>query len=393
MSENNTKFHINRQYMTLSVYVVLTAVILFIAYQIITHPDIVLTSVGSLLGNLLSAISPLIIGLVIAYLLGPLAKAIDGQVMARLFHKVSTDPAKAAKRLKYLHTFSILITFLLIIAALGLIIYALAVLIVGQLFFASLDQMVRSIIDYFLKYEQVLQDLIAKIPGSGLEERLQEAVAALIAWLSDHISTASVVNFAIGIGGGILNVFLGAVVSVYLLLDADFFRRLWQKSLNILLPEHRVVQINETLSEVNIVVGKFLRGQLLDGLIIAIMSSVGLTLVGLDFAVFIGFFAGLANIIPYFGPILGMIPAVIVALLTGGVTQALLAVLVLFIIQQLDSAIISPRVVGASTGLHPVFVLTAVVFGGYFWGIPGMLLAVPAAAILKLFLAKRFGAI
>ena len=251
----------------------------------------------------------------------------------------------------------------------------------------------QSIVDYFVKYEQILRGLVNKIPGSGFEEQIQKASNSLIAWISTHFSTASILNFFIGLGGGIINIFLGAVVSLYIMLDREYFLALWQKILSIVMSEDHSAKLNGTLKEVNIVIGQFLRGQLLDGLIIAILSSIGLSLVGLDFAVFIGCFAGIANIIPYFGPILGMIPAVIVALLTGGVTQALMVVLVLFIIQQIDGAIISPKVVGTSTGLHPVFVLVAILIAGYYWGIPGMIIAVPTAAIIKLFLFKKFGSV
>jgi predicted PurR-regulated permease PerM len=381
----------NKQYLLISLYVVSSIIVLFIAYQIIINFSIVTGTVLGLLGNIFSAISPLIVGLIIAYLLGPMVRFIDSILMNKLFQKLKDDSKKKFKQEKIIHTTSILITFLIVILAFCLVLYAFAVLIVGQLVFASLGQMVQSIIDYFLKYESILRDLIAKIPGSGLETQLQNATTALIDWISKHFSTTSILNFIFSLGGGILNIFLGTVVSLYVLLDAEFFKALWQKFIKLVFSEQRVIKINETLREVNVVIGQFLRGQLLDGLIIAILSSIGLSLAGLDFAVFIGCFAGIANIIPYFGPILGMIPAVIVALLTGGITQALLVVLILFIIQQIDGAIISPKVVGTSTGLHPVFVLTAILFAGYFWGIPGMIIAVPTAAIIKLFLVKRFG--
>jgi predicted PurR-regulated permease PerM len=108
----------------------------------------------------------------------------------------------------------------------------------------------------------------------------------------------------------------------------------------------------------------------------------------LEFAVFIGCFAGISNIIPYFGPVLGMIPAFIVGAFTGGLTQGLLAVLVLLVIQQIDANIIYPKVVGSTTGLHPLFVLLAVSVSGSFFGILGMILAVPAAGILQVFILK-----
>ena len=383
----------NKPYLVFCIYAVCSITVLFIAYQLILHFKYVAGLLMSIGRNFLSAISPLIIGLIIAYLLSPLAKFIDHMLMRKLFYKLESNPSKQLKREKIIHTSSILITFLIIIIVLCLVLYAFAALIVGKLVFVSLGQMVQSIVDYFVKYEQILRDLVNKIPGSGFEEQIQKASNSLIAWISTHFSTASIMNFFIGLGGGIINIFLGAVVSLYIMLDREYFMALWQKILGILMSDEHSSKLNETLKEVNIVIGQFLRGQLLDGLIIAILSSIGLSIVGLDFAVFIGCFAGIANIIPYFGPILGMIPAVIVALLTGGVTQAFMVVLVLFIIQQIDGAIISPKVVGTSTGLHPVFVLVAILIAGYYWGIPGMIIAVPTAAIIKLFLFKKFGSV
>lgn len=138
---------------------------------------------------------------------------------------------------------------------------------------------------------------------------------------------------------------------------------------------------------------RFLRGQLLDALIVAIITSVILTIIRLDFAVLLGCFAGLTNVIPYFGPVFGAIPAVIVALFTGGLAKAVITLVAFIIIQQIDANLIYPKVVGSSTGLHPVFVLLAVTFGGYFWGIIGMVLAVPVVACIKQFIIRKVEAV
>ena len=133
---------------------------------------------------------------------------------------------------------------------------------------------------------------------------------------------------------------------------------------------------------------RFIRGALLDSLFVAILSSIGLSIMGLEAAVFIGVFAGLANVIPYFGPVLGMIPAFLMGLCTGGFWHGVLAVVILLVVQQIDSNFIYPKVVGSSTGLKPLVVLLAVSVFGYFGGIVGMLLAVPLAGIIQIFVLK-----
>ena len=118
------------------------------------------------------------------------------------------------------------------------------------------------------------------------------------------------------------------------------------------------------------------------------LEEAGCQIVGLEAAVFIGVFAGLANVIPYFGPVLGMIPAFLMGLCTGGFWHGVLAVVILLAVQQIDSNFIYPKVVGSSTGLKPLVVLLAVSVFGYFGGIVGMLLAVPLAGIIQIFVLK-----
>ena len=135
-------------------------------------------------------------------------------------------------------------------------------------------------------------------------------------------------------------------------------------------------------------ISAFLRGVFVDSVIVAFLSSLILSLLGVDFAVFIGCFAGLVNVIPYFGPIIGILPAALAALAEGGLYKALLAAAALFTVQQIECNFIYPRIIGKSTGLHPLFVLTAVSVAGSLGGLLWMILAVPLAGIIRVLLCK-----
>ena len=111
-------------------------------------------------------------------------------------------------------------------------------------------------------------------------------------------------------------------------------------------------------------------------LVVGVLSAAGLMLVKVPSALVLGLLVGILNLIPYFGPILGSIPAVIMAL-QGGLRQAILAAVVLAVVQQLDGMIISPRIMGGLTGLSPASVLLAVFAGSTLSGIGGMLIALP----------------
>lgn len=129
-------------------------------------------------------------------------------------------------------------------------------------------------------------------------------------------------------------------------------------------------------------IGAFLRGQLLISLIVGILSAAALMLAGVRSFLALGLIVGLFNMIPYFGPLLGAIPAVLMAL-TQGIGTALLAAAALFAVQQLDSMFISPRIMGAMTGLHPGVVLLAITLGSSLGGVGGMLLAIPAVLAIR----------
>lgn len=375
----------DRRYLKISLYIVLTVGLLYILFFSIKNIDVVMGTFFGSLSKILTALSPLFIGLFIAYLLNPIVEWIDRHLMIRFLPDRPARPRRAARRAKNRRLISVLLTVILVVVLLVLLIYAFAFLIVGRLAFDSLSIMLTKITEYFLQYKDIFDELVRKMSNSGLEEKAQEIATIAAKWISEHVNATSVFRYIGNFGSSLLGILLGLVVAIYLLKDKTLFLNLWEKTLRTLFKPKTCGQIKSVLDDINTVFSKFLRGQLLDALIIAILSSIALTMVGLRFSVLIGCFAGLTNIIPYFGPIIGAVPAALVGLLDGGIGKAIAAVVVLFVLQQIDANLIYPKVVGQTTGLHPVAILIAVSFGGYFWGLIGMVLAVPFASCLKLF--------
>ena len=358
-------------------------------YFVVKNFSSIASSLGSGISALLSAFSPLFIGLIISYLLNPLVTLIDKKLMQKVFFRVPEDPLKAEKRRKLSRFISVLLTFIIVLAAIAAIIYGFAVMIVGQLVFTNFSTTFNNVLQTFLSYEVELKQWVSQnFPDGFLSEKVMDASNSVISWFSENFSASTAVSVISGAVGSVVNFVIGAIVSIYLMKDKDFFLSIWRKFLHLVLPQRANAAVTETLNEVNGVLSQFVRGALLDAVFVAILSSIGLSIVGLDFAVFIGVFAGIANVIPYFGPLIGMIPAFLIGWLTSDFLHGVLAVLVLVIVQQIDSNIIYPKVVGSSTGLHPLAVLLAVSVFGYFGGIVGMILAVPIAGILQVFILK-----
>ncbi len=373
------KNRLDRKYLKYVLYVALTATLIFISYNVVFNFKEVFSNITSTIMSLFSMLSPLIIGCIIAYLLYPLSKIINAFLVKHL-------------KLKYKpHLISIILTYLVVILLFIILIYSIYAMIGGQISHnETLSVMFATISDYVKRYNELYDYINRKITQSGfsldIKGYLSEAIKQVYSYLS--LSIDSTIKLFAGISNSIVNSFIGLFISFYLLKDYEFFKKLYLNSVSLIMKESKFKSLNKTLFEINYIVSRFIRGQLLDGLIVGLISSIGLSFVGIDFAILIGFTAGIANIIPYVGPLIGCIPAIIVGILSPNPMQALWAVLLLLAVQQLDGAVISPKIVGDSMGLHPIFIIMAITIGGSLAGIIGMLLSVPIAGIIKLFLMK-----
>jgi predicted PurR-regulated permease PerM len=369
----------DRKYLKYVLYIVLAATLIFISYNIVFNFREFLSILIQVIKTIFSIISPLIIGCIIAYLLYPLSKGINTFLVKRLKLKFKT------------HLLSVILTYLVVILLFIILVYSIYAMIGGQISQnETLSSMFTAIGAYIKRYNELFNYVNKRITESGLsldiKGYLSQTIHQIYAYLS--VSINSIFKFSVGIGSSIINSFIGLFISFYLLKDYEFFKKLYLDTMSLLIRESKFKSFNQTAFEINEIVSKFIRGQLLDGFIIGLISSIGLSIIGLDFAFLIGFIAGFANIIPYVGPIFGCIPAIIIGLLSPNPIIALYAVLVFLTVQQLDSAVISPKIVGDSMGLHPIFVIMAITIGGTIAGILGMLLSVPVAGIIKLFLTK-----
>lgn len=372
-----------------TLFIVFNAFLLYVLFFVIKNFDVIATTGSKAIGAVLAALSPLFVGLIVAYLLDPLVTRIDQRLLQRALVVQRKEGKKKIKRESICRMLAILITFLIAIAAIALIIYGFAVMLLGQFVFTDVDAMFANLYDQIMSYEEEFRQWVAnKLPDGFISEKITELVSLIVVWVSDNFSASATIAAVSGAVGSIVNFVIGLIISIYLLKDKEIFISIWKKFLNLIMPNRHANTINSTLNEVDQVVSLFLRGALLDAVFVAILSSVGLSILGLDFSVFIGVFAGICNIIPYFGPVIGMVPAFIIGWLTEDFMQGLLAVVILLLVQQIDSNIIYPKVVGSSTGLHPLAVLLSVSVFGYFGGIIGMLLAVPTAGVLAIFIKK-----
>lgn len=218
-------------------------------------------------------------------------------------------------------------------------------------------------------------------PQGPTEARCDEVVAGF----RDRI--ASQASRVTEIGSSLLEVLLvfiiGPLIALYLLIDLPHL----QRDTMSLVPESHKAEFADLGSKIGRAVGGFFRGQLLVALLVGLLSAVGFAIVGLPFWFVIGAIAGFFNLIPLVGPFIGGGLGFLIGTVAGGVGLGLRAALVELIVQQLDNHFISPQVMRRTVQIHPATVMLSLLAGGALGGFWGVLLAVPAVAVIKLILS------
>lgn len=182
---------------------------------------------------------------------------------------------------------------------------------------------------------------------------------------------------------GIFDVFVSIVVSVYILLQRSSIVKFLRRFARAIFKKETYETLNKYFTKANEVFFTFISSQLLDAVIVGILTTIAMMILGIKYAPLLGFIIGLFNMIPYIGAIVAVAIAIIVTLITGGFGKALAMSIVVIILQQIDANIINPKILGSSLEISPLLVIFVITIGGAYFGILGMFLAVPIAVVLK----------
>ena len=362
------KVNWNSKYNTISVYALIVICCSIIFYFVASQ----IGSFSEKISILIGILYPFIIGFAIAYLLNFILKFYEHTIL---------DNVQGSSKLKKGHkrSISLILTYL---TAAG-IFYLFVHFIVPQLI-DSIMGLVNDVPMYVDNATKFFNDVMKETNLSPeytalIQEQMNRYINIIMDFAKEVIPVVG--NTLKMIASSIWNIVLGIIISVYLLIDKEYFFAINRKITCALFSDKMASRIFELTHRTNEIFGKFLSGKIIDSAIIGVLSFVVFSIFKIPYTLLISVIIGVTNIIPFFGPFIGAIPSFIIILFVSP-TKALIFLILVFIIQQIDGNIIGPKILGDSIGISAFWILFAILVAGEFMGLVGMIIGVPVFAII-----------
>ena len=338
--------------------------------------------IGSGLKKLGRILSPFIWGLIITYLLAPLYKGLYQGFFLPLTEKLSGKKKKASPKLA--KGLSVLLSIVVFLAMITALVY----LIIPQLY-ASIETIVNNSPGYIEKLSEWSKNTLANYPEvrDFVIEKFEEINTNLFTWIRDKILPglgSFVSNLTAGVYyflRAVYNVVIGIIVSAYLLSNMESASSRAKRLCYCVFGVEWAEKIRSAIRFADKTFMGFINGKLLDSAIIGLICYVVCAILKMPYALLVSVIIGVTNIIPFFGPLIGAIPSAFIILLVDPL-KALIFVIFIIILQQVDGNIIGPKILGSSIGINGFWVMFSIILGAGLFGFWGMLLGVPVFVVI-----------
>lgn len=303
-----------------------------------------------------AVLKPIIIGGIICYLFLPIVEGLE-----RIFNR--------KKRHKWARPLSVLLTFLIVLAAIGLILTLIAVAIYKNIELINIESIKNLFFKLQEDYDYIWKFVVQQLESQGYSTSDISRIVSL---------------FTNAIGSFFSGLLFGVIFSIYFLLDSTRLSRYWTRAFSLIFGQKTEERLEMFLTDADNAFSGYIRGQFTDALIVGVLITIIMSIAGVPYAVIVGVFAGLGNLIPYLGPVVGYLSLVVVCLPSGAYDKMIVGIIIFAIVMFIDSNIINPKLLSDNVEVHPLLVVAALIGGGALGGIAGMLIAVPCAALIKL---------
>lgn len=356
-------------------YIVALVAIIAIIFLMIANWGVVL----AVIGKFLTILMPFILGFFFACFINPLVKRVHS-----LLNRMK--PGKGAKIKK---AFSVIISYVVVIG----VITVLLIYIIPQIkeSIGELGNTIQDGYQYMITHQKKLNEKIPFIGLGGGIEYIKE-----FAYKKIMSNGSEILPYVYHVSSSLLttsyNVLMGLVISIYIILDMKKLKRSARKVVYALSPKKKEQEVWQTMKQCSHIFNGFLIGKMIDSLIIGILCLIAMSILKLPYALLLSLIVCITNMIPYFGPIIGAIPGVMIYLFID-IRYAFIFALMILILQQFDGLYLGPKILGDQTGIKPFWVIFGITVGGAYFGVMGMFLGVPVVAVimylLQLFLDKK----
>lgn len=377
------KLGIDRKYINIGIVAVIVGIALFAGYEVVSRSGAFINITKEAILKFLNVIRPIVIGAIIAYLLFPAVEYIE-TIIKKCVNIKSSEKYNWIYRI-----ISIVIVFVFII---------LSVVLIFNFIIPPLLENAKALINNIPQYESVVRNGINNLNSyfATLDIDYQqvstyiEKITAVFAVIGQEIVNL-ITNSIYGFGSFIVDFVLSVIFTFYFLKDKEVLFKTIRRFGRAFIPEKLGKILKQFIIDLDEVVGGFVKGVLLDAVIVGVVSSILMLMIHHPFAVLVGVVAGISNVIPYIGPAIGAIVAFILGMFSS-ITLGIWGFVLLILYQQVDGNIIQPKIVGNSVGLSAVWTLIALTIGGGYYGAIGMIIAVPIAAIISLYIHRYYKA-
>ena len=364
-------------YWGITAFLVIAGAILF--YMALSY----LPVIGKGLSSLMGILSPFVWGLVLTYLIHPLMRALEKSAFLPLSRKIYKGK-KAYSARRFARGMSVLVSEIVLIA----LIVALFYLILPQLY-SSIVMIVDNSPTYIANLTAWVEKTLQGFPE--LEAYITEALTNVNTNVFDWVRSTllpglgSVVsNVTTGVAyavKAVYNLIIGIIVSVYLLGNIESFTAGARRLSYSLFGIESAEKLRDLLAFTDKTFMGFINGKLLDSAIIGLICYIVCAILSMPYALLVSVLIGVTNIIPFFGPLIGAVPSAIIILMVDP-TKALIFVIFIIILQQIDGNFIGPKILGSSIGISGFWVMFAIILGAGLFSFWGMLLGVPVFVLI-----------
>ena len=332
-------------------------------------------SISGFFEGVTRVLAPIIIALVLAYIIDPVAKFFETKVFVKL------------KKENLRRTLSAVIALILVLT---LLIVFIGTLIPNLI--SSISMLMENADAYYATIEKTVNQINSL--GFGLHIDLSAIEASVRNWLGDFVNNlsqnlSSILSTTKNIGAILLNILIGVILAVYILFSKKYLLSGLRRLRKAIFTPKQYESDTRFWNRCHDIFTQFIGCNIIDALIIGISNAIFMLILGMPYVPLVSFVVGVANLIPTFGPIIGGAVGALVLVLVKP-SYALWFLVFTIGIQILDAYVIKPRLFSSSIGLAPVWTLIAITVGGNLFGILGILLAIPVAAILTFIYDERF---